>query len=390
MEECLYNVDPDTKEEKQSMNKLLRITFVIPNANLSGGIRIVAEHARMLHERGHTVTVVSGRCSRPSLKTHIKAAIRGRRVLKVASGPTHLDDVPYRVHTIERHRQITADDVPDADIIFATWWETAEWIARMPKNKGVPVNFLQHYEAHPGQPKDRVDAVWRLPMRKIVVSNWLMDIANNQFDDMSAILVSNGLDTEHFAFKDRGLSGRKIIGAMYTGMSKNNFKRFWLAAETVKVLQGRGIECNFIGFGGRSPLKDELPEGSCFETAPSQQRIANIYASCDCWLFTSDKEGYGLPLLEAMASGTPVVATPAGAAPELLQSGGGKLVDTDDPEVFADAVEAVLDLEDKEWREMSIAARAEAELHSWDKIGDAMENALKQILDESKDNATER
>jgi glycosyltransferase involved in cell wall biosynthesis len=129
--------------------------------------------------------------------------------------------------------------------------------------------------------------------------------------------------------------------------------------------------------------EEELPEGARFEVAPRQDRIAEIYASCDCWLFTSSEEGYGLPILEAMSCGTPVVATRAGAAPELLASGGGILVDSDDPKDLADAVERILNLDDASWRAMSRAARAEAEKHSWDRIGGKMEEALKQILRES-------
>ena len=144
------------------------------------------------------------------------------------------------------------------------------------------------------------------------------------------------------------------------------------------------MDCVFAGFGSDVSKAPWMPRGSRFEVAPPQTRIAEIYASCDCWLFTSDKEGYGLPILEAMACGTPVVATPAGAAPELLASGGGILVDSDDPGALADAVERVLSMDEASWRAMSRAARAEAEKHSWDVIGDRMEAALKQILEESR------
>ncbi len=358
---------------------MMRITFLLPTANLSGGVRIVAEHARMLHERGHEVTVATSVRARQGALDRLKMRLRGRRPKQREDG-SHLEGAPYRVIVTERARPVVAEDLPDADIILATWWETAEWVAAMPASKGTKVNFLQHYEAHPGQPKERVDAAWRLPMRKIVVSGWLDGISREQFQDSSAILVPNGLDTAHFAFRERGVSGERIIGGM---ASPAGFKRFRLAAEVVTRLMKRGFACRFVGFGSDVGGEPWMPPGSRFEVAPPQKRIAEIYASCDCWLFTSDKEGYGLPLLEAMACGTPVVATPAGAAPELLASGGGKLVDSDDPEVLADAVEEILNLDEASWRAMSRAARAEAEKHSWDVIGGRMEAALQQILEES-------
>lgn len=357
----------------------MRVTFVLATANLSGGVRIVAEHARMLHERGHEVTVASSVRQPPGVVDHLRALAR-RRPISWRSEASHLDGAIYRVITTDRPRSVEAGDLPDADVILATWWETAEWVASMPASKGVKVNFLQHYEAHPSQPSDRVDAVWRLPMRKIVVSEWLKQIADERFGDRSAILVPNGIDTEHFRFSDRGQSGRLIVGSMASPLSRRNFKRFWLTVQTINCLRNRGVACEFVGFGANALPRAELPVRSRVEFRPTQARISEIYRSCDCWLFTSEKEGYGLPLLEAMASGTPVVATPAGAAPELLASGGGKLVNSNDPEVLADAVEEILNMDDASWREMSRSARAEAEKHSWERVGTRMEDALRAIL----------
>ncbi len=361
----------------------MRVTFLMPNANLSGGCRIIAEHARLLHERGHEVTVVCGRRPQPSWSGRLKSAVRGRRVRRVADGPSHLDNTPYTVHRLEKSRPIEARDVPDGDLILSSWWETTEWMWSLPQSKGRKINFLQHHEVHSWLPEDRVRSVWRLPIPKIVVSRWLKDIARDEYGDPDAILVPNGLDTEHFRFVDRARSGKRVIGAMASGMGANNFKRFWLAVETVKTLQASGVDCQFIGFGSETD-PELMPFNSAFEVRPAQKRIAEIYASCDCWLFTSDKEGYGLPLLEAMSCGTPVVATPAGAAPELLESGGGRLVDSDDPNSLADAVEEVLNMDHARWRSMSRAARAEAERHSWAVIGDQMEQALTRILESNQ------
>jgi len=361
----------------------MRVVFVLGEANLSGGVRIVAEHGRLLHERGHTVTVVCYAPRATPISRRLLARLRGRP-MKVRTGKSHLDNVPFEVRRIPQGQRLTREMLPDSDLLVATWWETAEWIANMPPEKGVKVNFLQHYEAHPWLPADRVDAVWRMPMHKIVVSNWLADIARDKFGDSNVRLVPNGIDTDRFAFVDRAPSGERVVGGMFAGMDKKSFKRFWLACETVETVRRRGRACTFAGFGARRPYPDEqLPEGARFEFAPPQTRIAQIYASCDCWLFTSDKEGYGLPLLEAMACGTPVVATPAGAAPELLASGGGKLVNSDDPEVLADAVEEILNLDVDAWRAMSRAARAEAERHAWSVISDRMEEALLAVLQES-------
>ena len=48
-----------------------------------------------------------------------------------------------------------------------------------------------------------------------------------------------------------------------------------------------------------------------------------------------------MSLIEAMACGTPVIATPAGAAPELTNAGGGLLVGQEDPSEMAEAIKEV-------------------------------------------------
>ena len=364
----------------------MKITMVIPNVNLSGGIRIIADHARMLHQNGHDVCVVAGRRREPSTKDRVKGFLRGRQPKRDKHIDTHLDDVPFEVRVIDRCRDIIADDVPDADIIMATWWKTAYWVEAMPASKGIKVNFLQGYETRPDQPVEPLETVWRMDMQKIVVSGWLKHIASERFGDNSAILVPNGIDCSAFPFVERPKNKRLTIGVVSSSVA---CKRFWIACAVIEELRSRGVDCGFVGFGTGLIQPEELPEGAVFEVAPSAERISEIYRSCDCWLFTSDEEGYGLPIAEALASGTPVVATPAGAARELLASGGGVLVEETDPEqivsAVADGVEQVLSLDDATWRAMARAGRDEAERHSWELIGGQMESVLLRMLEEQRD-----
>lgn len=69
----------------------------------------------------------------------------------------------------------------------------------------------------------------------------------------------------------------------------------------------------------------------------ADDELAALYREADALLFPSRYEGFGLPALEAMASGTPVVGARAGALPEVVGEA-GVLVDPDDPNALATAL----------------------------------------------------
>jgi alpha-1,3-rhamnosyl/mannosyltransferase len=76
-------------------------------------------------------------------------------------------------------------------------------------------------------------------------------------------------------------------------------------------------------------------------------------------------EGFGLPPLEAMAAGVPVVATAAGAVPEVT-GGAARLVPVGDSEALAEALAAVLD-DQAERARLIAAGRARAATFTWEK-----------------------
>ncbi len=363
----------------------MRITFLLPPESLTGGVRIVAGYAQRLANRGHTIYAVQPRHPKPSLREIWRSLKRdGKLPINYDNGPSHFDALKIEPGPGSLTRiklpypgPIRTEDLPDADILIATWWETAETAATCPPSKGAKVYFIQHYEVHMwNQPKDRVDATWRLPMKKIVIAPWLEDLAKNEFADPDATLVPNALDAQHFSAPPRTKQPAPTVGFMY---SASNFKGADIAIEAINLARQQLPQLKVTSFGSDKVLPEmPLPPGTHWTFRPEQHLIPKLYASCDAWLFASRVEGFGLPILEAMACRTPVIGTPAGAAPALLANGGGKLVPMDDPRAMAAAILEIARMPDATWRQMSDTAHATATGYTWTDATEKFEAALHQ------------
>jgi glycosyltransferase involved in cell wall biosynthesis len=356
----------------------MRITFVLAAADLSGGNRVISIYAERLCARGHFVTLVSRPRRRVTLKDKLMAWLRSQPIPENRKQwPSHFENLKCALHVqIPTYRPITVDDLPDADVVIATWWETAEWVAALPPSKGRKAYFIQHYEAHPGQDASRVDATWRMPMHKIIIAQWLVNIARERFADTDVSYVPNAVDLQQFNAPARGKQAQPTVGLMYSIV---NFKGCDVALKAFELAKAKIPELKLVAFGNRTVTSDlPLPAGTDYTMRPEQDRIKEIYARCDVWLVASRSEGFGLPILEAMACRTPVVATPTGAAPELTGPGGGVIVPMDDPRGMAGEIERIVLLPEDRWRAMSDIAYQTATKYTWEDATNLFEAALRR------------
>ena len=358
----------------------MKITFMMPADDLTGGNRVVAMYAQRLRARGHEVLVVSNAPDRPSLRDRLRALRDGRwRELQAARHPAPghiaLSGVPHRV--LERPRPMTADDLPDADVLIATWWETAEWMQRMPARKGRKVHLIQGYEVWTGgDVAARVHAALRLPNRKIAISASLARDIEAELGDLGIAVVPNAVDLAQFDAPPRPRGEPPTVGFIY---AHARFKGADICIRACELARRELPGLRVLAFGGDVPSRElPLPEGTEFVHRPAQDRIASLYARCDAWLFGSRVDSFGLPILEAMACRTPVIGVPVGAAPELLADGGGTLVPPESPEAMAAAIVALCRAPAAQWRRASDAAHARAHGYSWD---DATTRLLAALAD---------
>ena len=137
----------------------MKITFVLPTLSLTGGTRKLSIYTELLQKRGDKIFIVSTPPRQGTLIQQLRSLLRGRGWQSAPKKEqSHFDKVDVESRVLETYRPITDKDIPDADIIMATWWETAEWVAKLSPSKGTKVYFLQHYEAFDCVPKGRVEA----------------------------------------------------------------------------------------------------------------------------------------------------------------------------------------------------------------------------------------
>ena len=356
----------------------MKITFVVPTLNLSGGLRVIAIYADKLKQRGHEVTVVSPNKRIPPLKKRIRFFLQGRNPTKDKFRTDFFNNLDVNLKILDQFGPVKNTDVPDADIVVATFWNTAEWVKEFSPNKGVKVYFIQHHETHHWLPIERVIETYKLPFHKIVVSQWLVDIMKDQYGINDVALVENGVDPLLFNAPVRGKSKTPTVGVMYA--EKSSFKGCDTSIKSVMLARESIPELKLIAFSAKKPTAElPLPSNTEFHLRPKQSLIKDIYSSCDAWLFGSRLEGFGLPILEAMACRTPVIGTTAGAAPQLIKEGSGYLVDIEDADAMAKAIVDVCKMPDSEWQSLSESAFQISKMHHWDDKVEKFEQELLKI-----------
>jgi len=361
---------------------LLRITFIVANPDLAGGDRMIAEHASRLQQNGHKVQVVGVVTARHSLRSVARSFIREGKPPSALFDPQHFNSVGIDLKIVRRENSLEPDDLPDADLIIATYWETAVWIKNMPASKGKPVYFIQGYEPNfPGRgTANDVLATYQLPYFQIAVSEQLCtridQVSAKTIPSGSCRLVENAIDLDRFSMGDRPPPDAPTVGFIY---SPADVKNASFACAVMHILAAERSDFQGIVFGAYPLGKGHaLPETSTFMLKPSQDAIPDLYKRARVWIVTSKDEGFGLPLVEALACGTPVVSTDVGVARSVLDGTNGTVISGSAPShtEFVRATSTILDQSHKAWMVSSRRARQSAERFTWARASAAFEAAL--------------
>ncbi len=145
------------------------------------------------------------------------------------------------------------------------------------------------------------------------------------------------------------------------------------------VLAGNDL----LGWGG-TEIRDAISEEPALVArvksvgAVSENDLAALYSGCDGFIFPSLYEGFGLPVLEAMQCGAPVVCSNTTSLPEAIGDA-GLLVDPGNQSEIAEAMQNLIVHPDVR-SELSIAGLAQATRFSWERTASCVSEAFKLAI----------
>lgn len=186
---------------------------------------------------------------------------------------------------------------------------------------------------------------YKLPAHQVAVSSWIAQRVGR----LDTRIIANGVDSTVFypATPTRPIEPPTptrplIVGAIARPGGAKGFEE--LIATCVNLRRSMGDSVRFLfasPHAGTLPLPPELvPCVQCSRPSTDEQ-MRGFYQSLDLFLFTSPCEGFGLPPLESMACGVPVVTTRCGGNAEYATETNCMLVDAGDVDALVGACVAL-------------------------------------------------
>jgi glycosyltransferase involved in cell wall biosynthesis len=299
-----------------------------------------------------------------------------------------------------RYRRLIREN--DYDLVHAFFGFPAGWLCRRSATK-VPYIVSLRGSDVPGQNvRFKLDykifgplvfkPIWKNAAALVACSEGLKKRALEFMSSISIDVITNGVDLERFRpAGDRDKLGEAATEAqplrLVTVGRLSATKRVEILIEAVRILAENdpSIRLTIVGGGAlEAELRRSVAEAGLGDTIEMTGRIdaeqmPQVYRQHHIFISASMQEGMSNAMLEAMASGLPIITTRCEGVDELIADN-GIVVDRAEPEQTADVIRK-LAAKPETRKSLSIAARKRAEKFSWDDVASSYLELYHKVLD---------
>lgn len=339
----------------------MRIGYFIRNTGLSGGVKVILQHVRLLDELGHDALLLTNRIVDEWAKVPANTVI-------VKDDLGDLPACDLYVATVARDVRTLYEKKGGLRVVhLCQSYEPEDYRARLAgeshtdkyRAKGIFSFFKRADNARHFRKRIRgYRAVYGLPTIKMAVSRHLAQIIERKHGQRCH-LVQNGVDGTVFHPKAGvgRLAGPGPARILSVGSMRVGAKGIPDALEAIGILKDRGCSVELTRVSPDPPSEEEKRSRVTDRllTALNEEEMADLYRESDVFLSTSlESEGFGLPAIDALSSGVPCVLTGISTYRNFAPDRDfACFVPVHRPDAVADAIEALV--RDEALRERCVA-----------------------------------
>ena len=357
----------------------MKITVILPGPGCTpvGGYKVIYEYANGLAKRGHEVNIIHParmRQDEQMLRILLKSIRYLQRRLDGSFRPDSWFPMDQRV-TLLWVPSLHQRHIPNADVVVATAWQTAEWVHSYGTEKGVKyylIHDYEHYMTADSETRERIGATYKGDIHNIVTSPAGVEMLKACGTDVDAY-IPNGIDFGTFKLKaDFGSEQRRAIGFPSRPEKFKGTRDAVAALDNVRKKIGDNITA--WSFGGPKP--DYFPSWIRYYERPSDELLCDLYNSSAIFVTASHYEGWGLPGAEAMACGAALVSTEHGGVRAYAEHGRTALLSAPkDNDALVGNICRLLESPNLR-QNMAQAGYQHIQQFTWEKATDALEAVL--------------
>jgi mannosyltransferase len=282
---------------------------------------------------------------------------------------------------IERYRKCITP--PNTELFHSSYY-------RLPQSKKTPFITTVHdftYEHFSSGIRRLVHSAQKY--KAIREANAVICVSENTRKDLLELLpdvakdkvrvVHLGASNTYFPLEiEKNMSVQKPY-VLFVG-SRFGYKNFSAVVNALGLLLDVDLVCVGGGIFSKSELltlERLIPGRYHHEGIVNDERLNFLYNNARCLIYPSSYEGFGIPVLEAMRAGCPVIALNLSSIPEVAGDA-AILLEADDPQLIAAAIEQVLD--DEFCNEIKQRGFLRSKLFSWDHTFNCTVDIYQEIL----------